>query len=252
MTVRTRAERLVRAALQRRGYALVGYTSADYVHLRRAEILREARVDLVLDVGANEGGYGRHLRDLGYTGRIVSFEPEGAAFGRLSERAAGDATWSYRREAVGAEDGTITLTVFADSEFNSVLPVDATSTAAEDVPEVTGTEEVPVVRLDSLRGDVWDAGDRVALKVDVQGLEMPVLDGAAELIEAVAVVEVELSAVPLYEGQALLPELAQRLYDAGFVLASLRPITALPNGHLLQADGIFVRRESALRTADLP
>ena len=38
-------------------------------------MLDRAGVDLVLDAGASDGGFASELRDAGYRGRIISFEP---------------------------------------------------------------------------------------------------------------------------------------------------------------------------------
>ena len=38
-------------------------------------MLERAGVDLVLDAGASDGGFAFELRDAGYKGRIISFEP---------------------------------------------------------------------------------------------------------------------------------------------------------------------------------
>ena len=46
-------------------------------------------VDLVIDVGANEGQYGESLRRRGYRGEIRSFEPASETFRVLSASAAG-------------------------------------------------------------------------------------------------------------------------------------------------------------------
>src|SRR4051812_23465758 len=45
------------------------------LELRRAQLLADGEYDLVLDVGANRGGYGSQLRQYGYQGSIFSFEP---------------------------------------------------------------------------------------------------------------------------------------------------------------------------------
>ena len=61
----------------------------------------------IVDVGANVGQYGKSLREWGYKGRIVSFEPLTSAHGILSRTAAGDDTWIVApRCAIGSERST--------------------------------------------------------------------------------------------------------------------------------------------------
>jgi FkbM family methyltransferase len=233
-----RLERIARSQLRKRGLALVGYTPEDYVHLRRARVLAAQGVGLVLDVGANTGQYAGHLRAERYAGRIVSFEPAGAAFATLAAAAQGDSRWEARRCAVGATAGTLELRTYEDSRHNSGLA----PSPGRPMPPVQSVESVPVVALDALRDDAWTPADAIALKIDVEGLEGAVLDGAADLLTCVRVVEIELSTIPLNDGQPLLPEIATRLYAAGLRLTSLRPIWTDPaSGALVQADGIFER-----------
>ncbi|MFZ0506744.1 MAG: hypothetical protein WAM29_01280 [Methylocella sp.] len=53
--------------------------------------MRDRKITLVLDIGANKGQYGKSLRDtIGYKGRIVSFEPLREAFAILQQTAASD------------------------------------------------------------------------------------------------------------------------------------------------------------------
>lgn len=47
-------------------------------------------IDCVIDVGANAGQYGKFLREIGFEGHIVSFEPVSVAFTLLEQQSAAD------------------------------------------------------------------------------------------------------------------------------------------------------------------
>ena len=76
--------------LWRLGVDVVGTTHWNHSALRRLKLIRDHGIDLVFDVGANAGQYAKELRDLGYAGRIVSFEPLSAAFEKLRAAAGRD------------------------------------------------------------------------------------------------------------------------------------------------------------------
>lgn len=207
-------------------------------------LLGHLAVDLVIDVGANDGGYARTLRRLGYRGRIVSFEPLSEPFARLSAASDGDTLWDVVRCAVGDEEGEIVVHVAGNSgASSSVLPMLETHLTAAPAAAYVKDEKVPVHRLDALVADRVE-GRRCFLKMDVQGFERAVLAGASGLLasDRLLGVQAEMSLVPLYEGSMLWRETVDRMSGAGFELASLVPgFTDPTSGRLLQADGVFVR-----------
>ena len=99
-----------------------------------------------------------------------------------------------------------------------------------------------LARLDSIANDILRAEDDVYLKMDVQGYELPALEGAAQTLRQVVAIEVELSLVPLYERQALVHEVMGYLSDRGFEPVWLEKVLVdSQSGRLLQVDGLFVR-----------
>jgi FkbM family methyltransferase len=233
----------VHAVLRRFGLDLVQYSPVHFFHLRRVELIADKRVGLVVDVGANEGQYARRLRADGYAGRILSLEPLAEAFSRLSESAGADDLWTCRRLAAGTVDGSTEINVAANSWSSSLLAMDERHIAAAPESAYVARETVTLTRLDSLVPELIRPDDAIFLKIDVQGAELEVLQGAERVLRQVQALEVELSFAPLYEGQALMPELVTRLHEAGFNLVAVEPVFSDPeSGELLQSDGLFVRR----------
>ena len=233
------AQRLMGVAargLARQGLALRRHPSA-----RRQRMLSRHQVDLVLDVGAAGGGYGSELREFGYQGRIVSFEPMRAAFDRLSAARAGDPRWEAHMCALGDEPGTARINVASNSDSSSLLPMADRHRAAAPAVDYVGTEEVRVERLDDVARSHLASARRPYLKLDTQGFERQVLAGGPETLQRCVGLQLELSFVPLYEGGLLVDEAIGLAYGAGFHLVGLEPGFADPDGQVLQADGVFFR-----------
>lgn len=242
MGATARFHRAVVQSLHRIGWDLHRHPGwFDFAH--RRNVLMAARgIDLVLDVGANRGQFGEELRAYGYRGALVSYEPLSAPYAQLEARAARDPGWTARRTAVGARAGELTIHVAANSDSSSALAMLERHRQAAPQSAYVGTQTVAVQRLDVLAADAVAAARRPYLKIDTQGYEWEVLDGATELLARLAAVELELSLVALYEGQRDWLELVARMAVAGLRPAGLsHDFWDERTGETLQVDAIFVR-----------
>ena len=88
-----------------------------YMYIRK--LIDEFEISLILDVGANIGQFGTSMRELGYTGTLVSFEPVAAQFAKLKAAASGDPNWITLNCAAGVADETKSINVMSSSVFSS-------------------------------------------------------------------------------------------------------------------------------------
>jgi FkbM family methyltransferase len=226
------------------GYELRRYTPLRSFTAARAELFSTLGIDVVVDVGANAGQYGELLRELGFQGRIVSLEPVPDALAELQRRAAADGRWTALAVAASDVEGELEINVTTDSRSSSIL---ARNERFADRPgwAPLETRRVAARRLESLAPELLGPTERAHLKLDVQGYERQVLDGAGEALARFDALELELNLDPLYEGQAQFVDLLPLLGDHGFRPVSLEPILLDDRGCLVELDGLFVR-EAAL------
>jgi hypothetical protein len=106
----------------------------------------------------------------------------------------------------------------------------------------THKELVSLITLDSVYRQYCQSGDNIFLKVDTQGYEWEVLDGATEMLANCNGVSLELSLVSLYEGQKLWSDCENRLRKIDMILYAIQPcFTDLKSGQTLQVDGLFFK-----------
>ena len=229
----------VRREFNRRGYEIL----AEPFDHRLVQMMDHFGIDTVIDGGANVGQYGSTLRRAGFKGRILSVEPLSSAFAELSAAAGPDPLWTAERMAFSDSEGSIDMNIAANSVSSSALPMLRAHSDADPDSVFIGKESAPSSSLDAFvkRHDIDPAV--TMLKLDVQGYEGTALAGATESIGRFAAAQMELSYVPLYDGQWLADEVVEFLRKHGYEFWMFDPAAMYEPGtrRMLQCDGIFVR-----------
>jgi FkbM family methyltransferase len=219
-------------------------------HVRRpphdlSTLLDLYRVDAIFDVGANEGTSGEYFRSIGFRHRLVSFEPVAEYYRRLEEKARKDPLWWCEQAAIGATEGELSLTVSGPRGItSSFLPMtDAMRRNARDLDRI-GTETVTVKTIDGVIDRYYPEGDRLFLKLDVQGYEARVLEGARRSLPRVVGMKIEMSLIENYEGETLVHDMLPSLYALGFRLTGLEIAWPDPDTQeIFQVDGLLFRTD---------
>ena len=232
--------------LHRVGFELRRFSVEQSENARFISMLRTHNVNLIFDVGANAGQFGVLLREIGFDGKIVSFEPLSDARESLQNISRNDPLWQIGLQtAIGEENGEIEIQIAENSYSSSVLDMLDTHVRAAPDSKYIGKEKVALRKLDSIAPDYMDSNSIAFIKIDTQGYETQVLNGAKNLMSQIIGLQVEISLVPLYKGQCLFDEMLKKLKNDGFELWSIFPVFSDPNtAQLLQVDATFFRTPS--------
>lgn len=215
-----------------------------HANRRRQLLIRRFNISTIIDIGANKGQFGVMLRQHGYQGRLWSFEPLPTAYASLKKKALEDTHWLATNCAVSDQEGSIEFHVAKNSESSSALLMLPRHLEAAASSETIETIRVKTTTLKSILEEV--RGENIMLKIDTQGYEDKVLLSGISLVAQVALIELEMSLAPLYEGQMQFRELDKFLLHNGFKLSSISEgFYDQKTGELLQFDAIY--ENSALR-----
>lgn len=207
-------------------------------------VLRNRRVNCVLDVGAHAGSYAGQLRQAGYKGEIVSFEPVERSFRELSALAEKDPRWRAHRLALGSTPGEGRLHVTREPNFSTFLQPNRFSLAWYAGSVVEHDEVVEVQRLDAIFDEVTAhiPQPRALLKTDTQGFDLEVIKGARGCLDRIVAMQVELSVRAIYEGAPGWVEVLSSLEELGFHPAHFSTANRDANFGVVEFDCILVPR----------
>lgn len=194
-------------------------------------------IDLIIDVGANRGQFAKIFRYFYPSTQIYAFEPLPEVFRYLETTFLDDSMFKGLNIALSNNDGTASIMKNESSAMASFLKLKRRFTEFGDVEE-TGFMEIPTARLDSI-GLKFENG---LLKLDVQGFEKQVLEGAQETLNYVKYILIEVSFIEIYSNQDLFHDIYEYLTRRGFdyVWAFNQNISKdinLP----IQQDALFIR-----------
>ena len=178
---------------------------------------------VVVDVGCR-WGYSPAWTEMGDRCVLIGFDPDAEECARLQALAGPEASARFVPVALGPAAGLATLYMTKDPGGYSVLP--SSADAVEHHPGLEGgrVEDTMVISVTTL--DEWCRDSNVprvdVMKLDTQGSELGILQGAAEALTGVRAIEVEVQFNELYEGVPLFGDVDRFLRSHGFVLWRLK------------------------------
>ncbi len=207
--------------------------------LIRSALIRNLQPDLAIDCGANAGQWGSGIKREFPGLRLISFEPLINSFEILEKKSRTHKDWEVHKVALSSYTGTSIMHFASNEGMSSSLNTPVLHSIVH--PEIVFKEsmEISVSTLD----DYHLAGNRMFLKMDVQGHESELLKGATESIDSVAMIEVESSFTPLYESEVSHHELVTKLSAMGFIPYTFGNVHRDVKGRVWQLDTLLVRSE---------
>jgi FkbM family methyltransferase len=173
--------------------------------------------------------------------RGLLIEPQPVHCRGLETRFAGQPV-AVRQCALLDRDGSASMEILRFNYSSSLLPVLPTVGRTRGAKELQVLEriEVPVRTLDGLLDDEGWSGPIDLLKIDTQGTELRVLQGAARHLQQIRLIWTEVSFRPMYEGSAVFSDIHGYLFQRGFRFYSIHEGFRGDDRELLQADALFI------------
>lgn len=207
--------------------------------------LQKQKLDTIFDVGANYGQFARFAARFFPEAVITAFEPIPECHEEAKRVTAelGDAH-KVLPYALGPEDGEATFNYLPGQSASSSF-LKPSEEALRRYPKMTEqkTITVPVRQLDGLvtSGEI-SLGQRTLLKLDVQGFEYQVLQGATDLLAKVDFCLLEYTFFDHYDGQASFVDLVTLLAGSGLVFAGVYEQKHDTDGRAQWCDVLFEAR----------
>ena len=263
-SLKGRVKRTILAAASRVGYDVQKNPGAfpPYRFLKRLRLGQDPLSDVttilgdsvtcVFDVGAHVGQTAAKLVAAFPRAHVYCFEPDPHSFAQLRTLTQTGSRIHAVNVAVGDTDGDATFFINKFDQTSSLLKV--ASGANQYLLDTGGLAlqsevKVPVRTLDRF---CTERGiERIdVLKLDAQGYELRVLDGARELLEGLAVplIYLEVCFVRFYEEQPLFPDIYRYLFDRGYRLVWLYENNFHTHLYSLGANAIFIHESIGERS----
>jgi len=210
------------------------YSFAPHMEFGLAAMAPRFTPKTIVDVGAFEGSWSRMARKIWPTSRLIMIEPNRAKEEQL-RKLSQDINATLHCELLGQDDGK-------EVQFHLMESGSSILEERSGVPRKTETRRLR--SLDSLLGSVEAPG---LLKIDAQGYELRILEGASGLLPKFEAVLMEVAVIEINEGAPLLHEVVAFMKARGFVAYDILEIHRRPLDRALnQVDILFLREQSPL------
>jgi FkbM family methyltransferase len=208
--------------------------------------LRDRDFPVIFDVGSNTGTYAANLCRMFPKAQVFCFEPVPSTFSKLEAWASGTAQVTAVNLALGNHSGELDMHLHDDhTPSSSLLPSTTNNTRLFPITARQSSVRIKAERLDVFVKDkALNLGSGALMKIDVQGYELAVLEGARDTLKLTHAVIVEVILDDLYENQSRFEDVFAFMIAAGFRYAGNLDQHYADDGHVMWIDAVFVHNNS--------
>ena len=236
------SKRFINRILRKCGYQISKTHTLEYkIKVGEYKWLQDYGIKTVIDVGANIGQFALMMHKIINAAAIFSFEPISECYKELVNKKDQINNLKCFNLALGKEtrEGVINRSEFLAS--SSILDMEPLLKEVFPYTVKTKQEKIKITSLDKIHNEI-DWARKILLKIDVQGYELEVLEGAKNSLNSIDLIIVEVTFHKLYKNQHLFEDVYNFLYLRNFRYRGNFDQIIDPNtGRILQADAIFVK-----------
>ena len=207
-------------------------------------LLMDIKEPIIFDVGAYHGHISLAFRKMFPMSTIYAFEPFEESFEHLKANTASDQRIKAFNFGLSNREGTQAFHSNIMSGTNSLLSTDESGsrTWGKRLLETKETIQAQFKTIDSVVEKMRIPRIDL-LKLDVQGAEPFVIEGASEMCRRgiIRVIYSEIITQPTYKDQKRFDEVLASFYNHGFDLYNIYYMSLTREGRLRQVDAIFTK-----------
>ena len=213
-----------------------------YYHIVRT--LVNYNIDLVLDIGANEGQFAKKIIQYGYNKEILSFEPIKSVHKQLLINSKKYQNWKiYKSCAFGKSTSTKKINISKNTVSSSFLKINKIHLDIEPNAEFVGKENVKLLSLNNFLNKKKFRSKKIFIKIDTQGYEKNIILGGNKVLNKVTGIMIETAISKVYKSEAIYLDMIKLMKKFGFKIWSIeRGFTNKKTGQVLQMDIIFINK----------
>lgn len=242
-TIKQSVKRAVKSCAAKAGYRIVP-RNRDPQSLRLWLLKKPIRN--IVDVGASTGETCAEWLQLFPAATVHAIEPLPTSFAVLKElQAKNSQRLRIHNFAIGSELGTVKFRFHPLHNTSSSL-LARTEFSAQHLPETRDEVviEVAMTTLDDLLSETMSSmRGEILVKLDVQGVEVAVIQGAERFLKHVKYLMTEVSLAPVYDGQSDFNAVHAAMVRAGFSLGGFLEQVHLDGLAPLYADILYVNQD---------
>jgi len=173
----------------------------------------------LIDLGAS-GDVSSYWKPIAHLINLIGFDPNKDECAILESKDSGFLSQKYLPYAIAGENKTFTLYKTSSMFCWSLLQPNLSWLRRfdfSDLFEVNGTEEISAMKLEDVE-ELKGFNGIDAIKLDTQGLELPILNGAEKIVRECIIVETETGFAENYIGETTFDQVASYMRSMGFGL----------------------------------